>query len=421
MKSFASRAVLSSFLLALAFAAGADSRTPVADLGDTASPVTLEAAERAVAAVRLKGEASAHATASSVAPKTTANGLTFSGNYSFSRTGNSVTLKVARIDNDSFTRTTGTLRLELWAASTRPPAETGFNGYRLAASATLAPLAPRTFYTDVIRTATFTEPPSGTYYMVMVLGEFGSSCSGNDSYCLTDSGVFTSQQTFGTGTPPPPPPPPPPSATAFTVISRAGSQCYENYPADAYTILQQTSPGLFQSYSVGTTCASLGMGFYAGTLLGTGGAVRVYTTDASVAQTLCSTGVVVGCNTTPPPPPPATTSNFTDLWYNPSESGWGVSITHHGSGIGFIAWYTYDGFGNPKWYFASSCRFSGNACSGTLYETSGPPFGSSFNASSVTVRAVGTITFNFSSADNGVMSYTINGVAGSKSITRLAF
>jgi hypothetical protein len=98
-----------------------------------------------------------------------------------------------------------------------------------------------------------------------------------------------------------------------------------------------------------------------------------------------------------------------------------VSITHHASGIGFIAWYTYDGAGNPKWYFASSCRFNGNACTGTLYETNGPPFGSPFSANAVVVRTVGNMTINFSGAGNAVMSYTVNGVAASKAITKLAF
>jgi hypothetical protein len=38
----------------------------------------------------------------------------------------------------------------------------------------LNPLPPRTFYSNVTRNATFSEPPAGTYWMVMVLSEFDS-------------------------------------------------------------------------------------------------------------------------------------------------------------------------------------------------------------------------------------------------------
>jgi hypothetical protein len=347
--------------------------------------------------------------------KSTANGLTFSGNFSFDRVGDSVTLKVQRIDNDSTTRTTGTLRLELWASLTRPAQGQGFTGYKLAAGTTLGPLSPRTFYSDVVRTATFTEPPAGTYWMIMVLSEFDSvGCSLSDRYCLTDSGIFSTQQTFGT-----PAPPPAPSGNV-TVLSRPGNQCYENIPRAVYDILARTDPALFQAFPSTTSCASLGMPFFAG-LLAVDASVRVYTTDAATAQLLCSIGTITGCTSAPPPPPPASGTNFTDLWWNANESGWGVSITHHATGVAFIAWYTYDGFGAPKWYVASECRISNSRCTGTLYETSGPAFGPTFNPAQVSVRAVGSITFSFTSANNGTMSYQLNGASGSKAITRQGF
>jgi hypothetical protein len=35
-------------------------------------------------------------------------------------------------------------------------------------------------------------------------------------------------------------------------------------------------------------------------------------------------------------------ANYTDLWWNPSESGWGVSIVQHASNKMFAVWFTYD-------------------------------------------------------------------------------
>ena len=139
-----------------------------------------------------------HGDKAAISAKTAANGLTMSGNFGYTISGTSVTLTLDRINNTSTTRTSGTLRLELWATTTAPAREAAFTGYRLAVSSTLSPLAPNSFYSNITRTATFTPPPDGTYWLVLVLSEFNSvSCSASDSYCITDSAVFSSQRTFG--------------------------------------------------------------------------------------------------------------------------------------------------------------------------------------------------------------------------------
>ncbi len=343
------------------------------------------------------------------ADKSTANGLVIEGTYGYNYVGNSVTLTVARIANNSSTRTTGTLRLELWATSSSPARGAGFTGYRLAVGSTFSPLSPREYYYDVTRTATFTPPPDGTYYMVLVLAEYSSTgCSQSDGYCISDSGVFSSTRTFGNPNPPP--------TGNVTIVARSVGLCIENYPADAYALLQQIQPGVWQSYSASTSCSSQGLPFFAGYFAQLP-QLRAYTATQSDALMLCSTGLVVNCTVAPAPP----AANYSDLWYNPNESGWGVAFVQHTSGMAFVAWYTYDTFGNPKWYVASSCRVAGSGCTGTLYETSGPPFGPSFDPSRVVVRTVGTISFSFSSANSGTMSYTVNGSSGTKSISRQAY
>jgi hypothetical protein len=56
---------------------------------------------------------------------------------------------------------------------------------------------------------------------------------------------------------------------------------------------------------------------------------------------------------------------------------------------------------------------------GTLYRTTGPAFDTAkWNAASVSTVAVGTVNLAFSDANNGVFSYTLNGVSQSKPITR---
>jgi hypothetical protein len=112
--------------------------------------------------------------------------------------------------------------------------------------------------------------------------------------------------------------------------------------------------------------------------------------------------------------------DYTDLWWNPNESGWGMAMAQQGTNL-FLAWYVYDGSGRPMWYVASNCTVSGAGCTGTLYRTTGPPFGPTFNPNSVQAFAVGSATLTFSDANSGTLSYTVDGVPGSKAITRQLF
>ena len=89
--------------------------------------------------------------------------------------------------------------------------------------------------------------------------------------------------------------------------------------------------------------------------------------------------------------------------------------------FGQYTWYVYDNAGRPVWYVASNCTVSGTGCTGTLYRTTGPPFGPGFNPNSVQVFTVGSATIVFTDANNGTLSYTVNGVSGSKAITRQLF
>ena len=112
--------------------------------------------------------------------------------------------------------------------------------------------------------------------------------------------------------------------------------------------------------------------------------------------------------------------DYTDLWYNPSESGWGMAITQQGS-VMFLAWYVYDNAGKPMWYVASNCAVSGNGCSGTLYRTTGPAFGPAFDPTKIQVFTAGTVTLNFTDPNNGILTFTVDGVSGTKAITRQTF
>jgi hypothetical protein len=113
-------------------------------------------------------------------------------------------------------------------------------------------------------------------------------------------------------------------------------------------------------------------------------------------------------------------TDYTDLWWNASESGWGMAMAQQQGNI-FVAWYVYQSNGQPVWYVASNCTISGSGCSGTLYATTGPAFGATFDPNQVHVTSVGTVSVSFSDPNNAVLTYTVNGVSGTKNITRQLF
>jgi len=118
--------------------------------------------------------------------------------------------------------------------------------------------------------------------------------------------------------------------------------------------------------------------------------------------------------------PTPTAVDYTDLWWNPSESGWGIAVTQQ-YGVMFLTWFVYDNSGKPTWYAATSCTVSGASCSGKLYRATGPAFGPAFDALQVHAIEAGTVTLSFSDANHATLTYTVNGVAATKAIARQLF
>jgi hypothetical protein len=118
------------------------------------------------------------------------------------------------------------------------------------------------------------------------------------------------------------------------------------------------------------------------------------------------------------------TGYINDLWFPPNEGGWGLNLIEQGD-MAFATLFVYDAQNRPHWYSASqlAAGTSGGrpSWSGSLEESTGPYFGGSFNASAVTRRVVGTMTFVLQENGDGLLSYNVNGVAVSKRVNRFAF
>ena len=123
-----------------------------------------------------------------------------------------------------------------------------------------------------------------------------------------------------------------------------------------------------------------------------------------------------------PPAQAAPITDFTDMWWNPAESGWGMSIVQHATRTLFAVWYTYGLDGKRTWYVLPSGTWvDSRTYSGTIYATSGPAANAVFDASRVRTTAVGNATLRFTDSSNGTFTFNINGLSGSKLITRQPF
>ena len=117
-------------------------------------------------------------------------------------------------------------------------------------------------------------------------------------------------------------------------------------------------------------------------------------------------------------------TNYSDMWWAGAvEDGWGMSIQQHTTGVQFNALYVYDAAGQPRWYVMPGGTWNADftAYTGALYQPTSAPFTNYNKAQFVVGAAVGNITITFVAAGSATLSYTINGVSGTKSIQRQSF
>lgn len=115
--------------------------------------------------------------------------------------------------------------------------------------------------------------------------------------------------------------------------------------------------------------------------------------------------------------------NVSDMWWNPSESGWGLSIIQHPSGSLFCVWFTYAPDGSPTWFvipggeWATPTRWVG-----MMYRTSyAPQLADGFDPSRVARTVVGGASLAFNNDNLGVFEYVIDRFSGTKTIWRQPF
>ena len=112
-------------------------------------------------------------------------------------------------------------------------------------------------------------------------------------------------------------------------------------------------------------------------------------------------------------------TEYTDMWWVPEESGWGVNIVQQGDTL-FVTIFVYDAQGNPAWYVAPATTFQGaSTFTGPLYTTTGPWFaGGPLDPSKVGTTQAGTATFQALDASRATFTYTVGGFVITRTLTR---
>jgi hypothetical protein len=135
--------------------------------------------------------------------------------------------------------------------------------------------------------------------------------------------------------------------------------------------------------------------------------------DAPMIRRLLATLFVAAC--LPAAAQSVPNANYTDMWWNPSESGWGITFMQHpGSNQAYATWYTFDsrvqdsstGQSKPMWIVMSGGTWtSPNSITGRAFLLNGTPYNQS--GSNRQINEVGTFTLTFSDFSNGTFSYNI--------------
>ena len=142
----------------------------------------------------------------------------------------------------------------------------------------------------------------------------------------------------------------------------------------------------------------------------------------SILRVLCAGGMtlILACVCALARPAAAKTTDTSDLWWIPAESGWGIQFVQQEDTL-FATMFVYGSDGRPTWYtatldFVDPASFTWN---GTLYATTGPWFGTvPFSSAQVTVTPVGKMTFTPLRINQATLTYDVSGVQVVKTIQR---
>lgn len=111
-------------------------------------------------------------------------------------------------------------------------------------------------------------------------------------------------------------------------------------------------------------------------------------------------------------PRAAVAADYTDLWWVPAESGWGVNVVQSENFL-FLTFFIYGADNKPTWYTAQLTQDATGAYSGGLYVTAGTYYALPWNTGdAIPAQQVGSASFRPSAANahQATLTYVVNGV-----------
>jgi hypothetical protein len=98
--------------------------------------------------------------------------------------------------------------------------------------------------------------------------------------------------------------------------------------------------------------------------------------------------------------------DYTDIWYIPTESGWGVNVVQSDAFI-FMTFFIYGPDNKPTWYVANVTQDSSGNFNGPLYSTTGTSFTLPWVPSQYGGAQVGTASFQPTGPSTARLVYTL--------------
>jgi hypothetical protein len=100
--------------------------------------------------------------------------------------------------------------------------------------------------------------------------------------------------------------------------------------------------------------------------------------------------------------------DYSDVYYIPAESGWGMFVVHSDTFL-FVAFFIHDGDGKPIWHTAELSFDGQSSYTGPLYSTTGTPFGDPWDPSKSQSTQVGTASFTPTDPYRATLVYSLDG------------
>jgi hypothetical protein len=117
---------------------------------------------------------------------------------------------------------------------------------------------------------------------------------------------------------------------------------------------------------------------------------------------------------------PAPSADFSGLWFDPAEPGWGVSITQSAENHVFVAWYTYGADSQSTWLYAQQNAWAASdVLDAPLYRTRAAP-AASYDAAKFAQASIGTMRLTFGADGSATFVADYDGQHLVKPLKRLA-